>query len=102
MMASRKRGSSEGEYIAREEAKRLELQRIEGEKAKAAAARQARWRSCPGGCEDKLVEEDFRDIVINRCASCGGVWLDPGKLERISSDGRGVRNFFNFFRGRSR
>jgi len=26
---------------------------------------------------------DWDDIVIDRCAGCGGIWLDPGELEKI-------------------
>ena len=97
-----KRSSPEDEYIARDEAKRRELERIEHEQAEAEAARQARWRTCPGGCETKLVEEDFRDIVIDRCPTCGGVWFDPGELEKVTSDDAAlVRSVFNFFRGKS-
>ena len=101
-MSSQKPSSPEEEYIAREEAKRRELQQIEREQAEAEAAREARWRTCPSGCETKLVEEDFRDIVIDRCPTCGGVWFDPGELEKVASDDAGVvRSVFNFFRGQS-
>ena len=100
---SQKPSSPEDEYIAREEAKRRELQQIEREQAEVEAARQARWRSCPGGCETKLVEQAFRDILIDRCPTCGGVWLDPGELEKISSDDHSlVRGFLDFFRGPNR
>ena len=101
-MSSQKPSSPEDEYIARDEAKRRELSQIEREQAEAEAARKARWRTCPGGCETKLVEEDFRDIVIDRCPTCGGVWLDPGELEKVASDDASVvRSVFNFFRGQS-
>ncbi len=97
-----KRSSAENEYIARDEAKRRELDRIKHEQAEAETARQARWRTCPGGCETKLVEEDFRDIVLDRCPTCGGVWFDSGELEKVASDNAGVvRSVFNFFRGQS-
>ncbi len=101
-MSSQKPSSPEEEYIAREEAKRRELSQIKREQAETDAARKARWRTCPGGCETKLVEEDFRDLVIDRCPTCGGVWLDPGELEKVASDDASVvRSVFNFFRGRS-
>lgn len=97
-----KPSSPEEEFIAREEAKRRELRGLKQRQAEDEAARQARWRSCPGGCETKLVEEAFRDIQIDRCPTCGGVWLDPGELDKISSDDAAlVQNFFDFFRGRS-
>ena len=99
-MAPKKPSTPEEEYIARQEAKRRELRQIEQKQAEAEAARQARWRTCHGGCETKLVEQPFRDILIDRCPTCGGVWLDPGELEKISSDDAStVQAFFDFFRG---
>ena len=99
-MAPKKPSTPEEEYIAREEAKRRELRKIEQKQAKAEAARKARRHTCPGGCETKLAEEPFRDILIDRCPTCGGVWLDPGELEKISSDDAStVQAFFDFFRG---
>jgi hypothetical protein len=101
-MATKKPSSSEDEFIAREEAKRKELERIRREQASTRAAREARRGTCPGGCETKLVEEAFRDILIDRCPTCSGVWLDPGELEKVSSDDSAlVRSFFNFFQGKS-
>ena len=101
-MSSQKPSSPEDEYIARDEAKRRELSQIEREQAEAEAARKARWRTCPGGCETKLVKEDFRDIVIDRCPTCGGVWFDPGELEKVAGDDASVvRSVFNVFRAKS-
>ena len=70
--------------------------------ADAAAARETRKGTCAGGCETKLVEEAFRTLVIQRCPTCGGVWLDPGALEQLAPDESGVvRDFLRFFRGKS-
>ncbi len=100
-MSVRKPSSGEEEFFAREEAKRKELEAISRGQAKAESERAVRQGTCPGGCEPKLIEEAFRDILIDRCPSCGGVWLDPGELEKISSDDAIiVRSFFNFFAGR--
>lgn len=102
-MAVKKPSSSEDEFIAREEAKQKELARIKREQEQAAARRAARRLTCPGGCETKLVEEAFRDILIDRCPTCGGVWLDPGELEKIAPEDVGmVRSFMDFFAGRPR
>ncbi len=101
-MATKKPSSQEDEYIAREEAKRRELTGIRRGQEEAEAARAARRGTCPGGCETKLVEQAFRDILIDRCPTCAGVWLDPGELEKISSeDASLVRGVFDFFAGRS-
>ena len=102
-MSPKKPSSPEDEFIAREEAKHRELAHLRHEQADAEAARQARIGTCPGGCATKLVEEAFRDLRIDRCPTCKGVWLDPGELEKIASDDASVvRGFFNFFAGRSR
>ena len=101
-MSPKKPSSGEDEYIARQEAKRRELEGIERGQAEAEACRQERIGTCPSGCETKLVEEAFRDILIDRCPTCTGVWLDPGELEKISSDDSAmVRSVFNFFAGKS-
>ena len=37
-------------------------------------------------CARVMVKEQFKDwddIVIDRCGKCGGIWLDPGELEKI-------------------
>lgn len=37
-------------------------------------------------CGKTMIKEHFKewdDIVIDRCAKCGGIWLDPGELEKI-------------------
>lgn len=98
-MSYKKASSPEDEFIAREEAKRRELQQIAKRQAAAAAGRQQRRGTCPGGCETKLIEEGFRAILIDRCPTCGGVWLDPGEFDKISpEDGFTVRSFLDFFR----
>ena len=97
---AKKPSSSEDEFIAREEAKRRELAKIEQGHEERASARAARVGTCPRGCATKLQEEAFRDILIDRCPTCGGVWLDPGELQKISrEDATLVRNCFDFFRG---
>ena len=97
MAATKKPTSSEDEFIAREEARRAELKRIEREHQEAEAARKARIGTCPRGDATKLVEETFQHLKIDRCPTCHGVWLDPGELEQIASDNAGlVRSFFDF------
>ena len=100
-MARSKPGRSEEEFIARQESRRRELGQIEREQEEAEAARAQRRGYGPCGCDSKLSRESFREIVIDRCPDCGGVWLDPGELEKISyDDAQLVRSVFNFFAGR--
>ncbi len=101
-MALKKSSSTEEEFFAREEAKHKELGRIQREQEEAERARALRRGYGPCGCDTKLVEESFRDILIDRCPACKGVWLDPGELEKISHDDAPlVRSVLNFFAGRS-
>lgn len=37
-------------------------------------------------CAKTMIKEQFKewdDIVIDQCPGCGGIWLDPGELEKI-------------------
>ena len=37
-------------------------------------------------CGKFMVKDQFKDwddIVIDRCEKCGGIWLDPGELQKI-------------------
>ena len=38
---------------------------------------------CPK-CNGKLIERTFRDVVIDECAGCSGIWLDKGELEALT------------------
>jgi len=97
-----KRSSNEDEYIAREERKRAELAKLKQDQEQDAAARAARRGTCPGGCPTKLVEEAYQTLLIDRCPTCKGVWLDPGELEKVAGeDASSVRSLFNFFAGKS-
>jgi hypothetical protein len=33
----------------------------------------------------ELIEVSFREIRIDRCSSCDGVWLDAGELDAVAS-----------------
>jgi hypothetical protein len=40
---------------------------------------------CPK-CGRKLEETVYQNVRIDRCAACGGVWLDPGELEVLAPE----------------
>lgn len=46
------------------------------------AGREDQLLSCPR-CLEKLQSYSFMDFLLDRCQSCGGVWLDKGELEGI-------------------
>jgi uncharacterized protein len=93
-MTKEKPSKTEEEYFAKEEAeksKRLkekikhETEDEERERIKATC-----YMRCPkdGGFLKEVV---FRGIRIDRCSTCGGVWLDNGELEKLAgTDDRSV------------
>jgi Zn-finger nucleic acid-binding protein len=42
-------------------------------------------RSCPVD-QVAMQKEIAHMLVIDRCPTCGGVWLDGGELERLKGD----------------
>ena len=52
---------------------------------------------CPK-CGDKLREEDFHGVKIDKCPSCKGIWLDDGELDTLTSEEK-ARTWFDKFWG---
>lgn len=50
--------------------------------------RELHYMRCPK-CGMVLVEIDYREVKIDKCTSCAGIWLDSGELERIVADTTG-------------
>lgn len=49
-----------------------------------AESREAK-RNCPvDGAV--LAKQIAYSVIVDKCPQCGGVWLDPGELERIDND----------------
>lgn len=102
MSGIKKPSEAENEYFAREDAEKIKKAAAKAEAEERARARLARLGTCPGGCETKLVQHPFQGLVIDRCPTCGGVWLDPGELDEIAKDSANtVRDWFDFFRRKS-
>ena len=55
-----------------------QIQRQEREERK-----RAHRMHCPK-CGSELSEITYRDQRVDRCAACGGVWLDAGELEALA------------------
>jgi len=81
---TRKPSESEEEYFARIEYERR--RQVEDEKHRRMAEEEKRQRKelhfmhCPK-CGMKLIEVDYKNLKIDRCSACDGVWLDAGELE---------------------
>jgi len=77
----------EEEYFARmefERKKKTEEERqkkmAEGEKKK---LKELHYMKCPK-CGMELIEIDCKEIKVDKCSRCEGIWLDAGELEAIS------------------
>jgi Zn-finger nucleic acid-binding protein len=80
-----------------------ELQRID---AKAAASLHTIWQAPPGNekisstrlcprCPERVLERKWfseaKQVELDQCPACGGVWLDAGEFSRIQSEVKSVR-----------
>jgi hypothetical protein len=83
---SRRPNENEEEYIQRLEmekqreqvaARRRELAQEEASKLK-----ELHYMKCPK-CGSDLSEVEFRGVKVDKCFSCGGVYLDDGELEQL-------------------
>jgi uncharacterized protein len=50
--------------------------------AKLKETKNPRTDACPRDGE-KLSVQTFRDVTIERCPKCGGIWLDSGEVDQI-------------------
>ena len=76
----------EQEYFAREEMKRrkkeqeaLAARLAEEEKQK---LKDLHFMKCPK-CGMDMQEYEFREIKLDRCSGCGGVFFDQGEMEQL-------------------
>lgn len=76
----------EQEYFAREEMKRrkkdqeaLAARMAEEEKRK---LKDLHFMKCPK-CGMDMQEYEYRDIKLDRCSGCGGVFFDQGEMEQL-------------------
>jgi len=82
-----KRTSSEDEYFVREDAEKkrkialqLKHQTAEAEQKR---LKELHWMHCPK-CGMPMQEIRYRDMDVEACFSCGGVFLDKGELDVIA------------------
>ncbi|MDJ0764811.1 MAG: zf-TFIIB domain-containing protein [Myxococcota bacterium] len=85
-MTLQKPSDKEEEYFARKEYERLKALAEEQAKQEAEKERKERqalhYMHCPK-CGGDLVEIAYREVHIDKCTSCAGIWLDAGELETI-------------------
>ena len=88
---------NEDEYWLRYDAELLKARRAELDSARAARAGAATAPLCPRDGAS-LVEREFHHVKLDVCSSCGGVWLDQGELEQLTTVDR--RGFLGSLFGR--
>lgn len=52
--------------------------------AESASSKDAHWMCCPK-CGGKMAEKKFENVLIDQCASCGGMYFDAGELNLLLS-----------------
>ena len=87
------KGKKEEEYFLKLEAEKLRELAEGVRQAKAQEElkklKELHWMCCPK-CGMELKEITYREVMIDKCFSCGGVYLDDGELEAIAaSEGSG-------------
>jgi hypothetical protein len=92
----------EEEYFARKEFERKK--KIEEELQKKLAEDERRklkelhYMKCPK-CGMALIEIDYKNIRVDKCSDCEGIWLDSGELEAIlESEDSAVLKIFKVFK----
>lgn len=78
-----RRKAQEEEYFRRKEQESLDKLRAQLDDDKASAEAAAK-RDCPR-CDGTLQETQVEGVTIERCDKCGGVWLDAGELETLTT-----------------
>ena len=56
------------------------------------------WMCCPK-CGADMAEVQFRAVKVDKCFSCGGVFLDDGELEQLTGKPGWFESMLRFFRG---
>ncbi len=51
--------------------------------AKEHLTRQLCRNRCPK-CGDKIIAKEFRGVPLDKCESCGGIWLGPNDLSILA------------------
>ncbi|MDI6764539.1 MAG: zf-TFIIB domain-containing protein [Thermodesulfobacteriota bacterium] len=98
----KKPSEQEEEYFARiefEKRKQMEEEKqkklIEEEKKR---LRDLHHMRCPK-CGMQLIEIDYKNIKVDKCSGCDGIWLDAGELEAVSKlEKSGMDKLFGVFK----
>lgn len=78
----------EDHYFAEQDRKLINKLREGKEEAAEAAQRESGLGRCPR-CGTKLVERKVRNLAVDDCPSCKGVWLDRDEFEDLAKQEKG-------------
>jgi hypothetical protein len=92
----------EQEYFAQQEYEKLRKQAEEHRRKMEARDREElrklHFMHCPK-CGMGLTTVRCRDVDVDACGACGGLWLDAGEMEKLTEGKTGpVGGFFGVFR----
>jgi len=97
-----KPSEKEEEYFVRMEFERKK--KLEEEKHRKLAGedkqrlKDLHFMKCPK-CGMELIEVDYKNVRIDKCSECDGVWLDAGELEAVSNlEKTGLDKLFSVFK----
>ena len=95
----------EEEYFARQEFERRKrvLEEQEGQSTRSTEEERLRILGIARGrcpkCGAELIPVPYRDIELDKCSRCQGVWLDFGELDQVVAEDKGflggVRRIFS-------
>jgi len=91
----------EEEYHARQEfekRKKLEEQKNKNmQLEQKQKLKELHYMKCPK-CGMNLVEIDYKNIKVDKCSECEGIWLDAGEIEVVGQmDKSGLDKLFSVF-----
>ncbi|PKN20447.1 MAG: hypothetical protein CVU71_01250 [Deltaproteobacteria bacterium HGW-Deltaproteobacteria-6] len=97
-----KPSEKEEEYYARmeyEKKRKLEEQKVQNMKQEEKLKlKDIHYMKCPK-CGMDLIEIDYKNIKIDKCSACEGVWLDAGELETVADmEKGGLDKLFSVFK----
>jgi len=88
-----KPSETEEEFFARKEYERLKKSQEDSQKYLAANQRvkekELHYMKCPK-CGMNLVEIDYKNIKVDKCSACEGIWLDAGEIEMVGQMDKGA------------
>jgi len=78
----------EEEYFARlayekkQKVEREKHEKLKGEERQ--KLKELHFMRCPK-CGMELIEIDYKNIKIDKCSECEGIWLDAGEMDTVAS-----------------